>query len=78
MELLGKAITYPPRFGAYTELYAGLSTQLDIEQDQGRWVVPWGRKDMPMRADIVAETQKAKGMSVQIYDWCDGITRDWQ
>lgn len=76
--LVANAIVYPPRLGAYTELFAGLSSQLNISEDQGGWVVPWGRKNAPMRADILAETQKEKGKPYQIYEWCDRITKEWQ
>ncbi|KAF3760650.1 NAD(P)-binding protein [Cryphonectria parasitica EP155] len=32
----------PPVYGAYTELFAGLSPDVTIERS-GKWVVPWGR-----------------------------------
>jgi retinol dehydrogenase 12 len=76
--LIANAIVYPPRLGAYTELFAGLSKELNLENDQGGWVVPWGRKNVPMRADILAEAQKVRGKSYQIYEWCERITKDWR
>ncbi|KAK8070506.1 short-chain dehydrogenase [Apiospora hydei] len=44
-------ILHPPVFGAYTELYAGLSPELNLEQHSGGWVVPWGRP-MQIRRDL--------------------------
>jgi hypothetical protein len=76
--LIAKAIAYPASLGASTELFAGLSSQLNIQEDQGGWVVPWGRKNSPMRDDIAAEAQKEKGNAYQIYEWCDDITKEWQ
>ncbi|MCJ1386436.1 hypothetical protein MMC17_009562 [Xylographa soralifera] len=37
-----KATLYPPIQGAYTELYAGLSSNITMDQTGG-WVAPWGR-----------------------------------
>jgi retinol dehydrogenase 12 len=76
--LVANVIVYQARLGAYTELFAGLSSQLTIKEDQGGWVVPWGRRNVPMRDDILAEAQKEKGKAYQIYDWCDSITAEWQ
>ncbi|KAK8023655.1 hypothetical protein PG993_011721 [Apiospora rasikravindrae] len=44
-------ILHPPVFGAYTELYAGLSPELSLEEHGGGWVVPWGRP-MRIRQDL--------------------------
>lgn len=44
--------------GAYTELWAGLSTDLKIE-DGGKYVVPWGRLHPSPRQDLLA-TFKSK------------------
>ena len=76
--LVAKMIAYPPRLGAYTEIYAGLSTELNMKDDQGGWVVPWGRKTRAMRPDIIAGAQQEKGTAFQTYEWCDKITKEWQ
>jgi NAD(P)-dependent dehydrogenase (short-subunit alcohol dehydrogenase family) len=39
---LVKHVLHEPRFGAYTELYAGLSTDIGLENN-GAYVIPWGR-----------------------------------
>ncbi|MCJ1471404.1 hypothetical protein MMC13_000043 [Lambiella insularis] len=35
-------ILYTPNYGAYTELYAGLSPDVTLEKSGG-WIAPWGR-----------------------------------
>jgi NAD(P)-dependent dehydrogenase (short-subunit alcohol dehydrogenase family) len=36
------ALLHPPKMGAYTELFAGLSGDI-TEKEQGCYVIPWGR-----------------------------------
>ena len=50
MKLLLNFMLYPPVNGAYTELFAGLSTEVP-EAEKGTWVVPFGRI-MPLRKDL--------------------------
>lgn len=38
-----KTILYPPVFGAYTELFAGLAPDAVGATEKGKWVIPWGR-----------------------------------
>jgi retinol dehydrogenase 12 len=64
-------LLYPAVFGAYTELWAGLSEQLGMG-DQGVFVVPWGRKGS-VRKDVEAEC-KPGGNSEKIYEWCERET----
>jgi retinol dehydrogenase 12 len=66
---------YPPLFGAYTELYSGLSKDLTIEKDQGGYFVPWGRKS-GVRKDIEAE-RKEGGNASKLYEWCDQVTKEY-
>jgi retinol dehydrogenase-12 len=65
-----------PIKGAYTELFAGLSPDIDAEtlQDLDVWVIPFGRV-AKMRPDL-AEACKAAvdgefGHVVDFYSWCD-------
>ncbi|CAG8953768.1 hypothetical protein HYFRA_00006659 [Hymenoscyphus fraxineus] len=44
-------ITYEVIYGAYTELFAGLSDKISLE-NSGEWVGPWGRL-LPIRADML-------------------------
>lgn len=66
--LAKKVALKPARFGAYTELYAGLSEDLK----GGEWCVPWGKVDQP-RKDI-AEMNENDGAR-KFWEWCEGQTK---
>ena len=68
-------LLYPPVFGAYTELFCGLSKDLTVEKDQGVYIVPWGR-EWSVRKDIQAET-KDGGKAAKLYDWCEEVTKKY-
>jgi retinol dehydrogenase 12 len=67
---------YPQVFGAYTELYSGLSPDLTIEKDQGGYIIPWGRRG-GYRPDLLIEVNKEDGNAAKLYDWCDRVTRQY-
>jgi hypothetical protein len=49
-------VTYDAIYGAYTELYAGLSPELTMEKHNGTYVIPWGRihpDEKFVRPDVV-------------------------
>ncbi|KAK9478081.1 hypothetical protein V1514DRAFT_332170 [Lipomyces japonicus] len=48
---LGNLFSYDPKYGAYTELFAGFSDQIN-EHSNGAYVIPWGRIGRP-RSDIL-------------------------
>ena len=63
------AVFKGPKFGAYTELYAGLAPGVD----SGDYVIPWGRKGMAP-PHIVQSTKDEDGkasVSKRFYDWCE-------
>jgi retinol dehydrogenase-12 len=59
-------------YGAYTELYAGLSPDLTIEKTQGAYIWPWGRVGS-MRSDIAVECKPGE-KSEKLYEWCERET----
>jgi NAD(P)-dependent dehydrogenase (short-subunit alcohol dehydrogenase family) len=69
---LNATILYPPIYGAYTELVAGVSAAV-TKQDSGRWMVPWG-KWHPIRADLMDATRSTaeggNGHAQEFWDWC--------
>ena len=73
--MMNTMLLYPAVFGAYTELYCGLSKDLTIEKDQGVYVVPWGRR-WSVRSDIDAE-KKDGGKAAKLYDWCEEVTKKY-
>jgi retinol dehydrogenase-12 len=68
-------LMYDATFGAYTELYSGLSQDLSLEKDQGIFVVPWGR-NYPVRSDIEGERGEGKN-SAKLFEWCDRETSQY-
>ncbi|KAF3022499.1 hypothetical protein E8E14_011226 [Neopestalotiopsis sp. 37M] len=62
--LLVSVAGYEPIKGAYTELFAGLSPEINL-QNQGQWVVPMGRVQ-PYRKDLLDET-----LRVKYYEWAE-------
>ncbi|OHW91204.1 NAD-binding Rossmann-fold-containing protein [Colletotrichum incanum] len=65
------------KFGGYTELYAGLSPEISLENN-GAYVIPWGRiradEDCP-RKDVVnaikSEADGGLGYAAKFWDWCE-------
>ncbi|KAK5553306.1 short-chain alcohol dehydrogenase [Exophiala xenobiotica] len=74
--LLSKLLLYPTVYGAYTELYAGLSEDLTINADQGVYIVPWGRR-AGVKKDVAFEVEKEGGNAEKLYEWCDRVTREY-
>ncbi|KIW53401.1 hypothetical protein PV05_08976 [Exophiala xenobiotica] len=75
MWILYKLLLYPTVYGAYTELYAGLSQDLTIN-DQGVYIVPWGRR-AGVKKDVQVEVEKEGGNADKLYEWCDRVTREY-
>ncbi|KAH9203542.1 hypothetical protein DL95DRAFT_529610 [Leptodontidium sp. 2 PMI_412] len=66
-------LSHTPIHGAYTELFAGLSSEVTPDKN-GAWIVPWGRF-MPLRKDIVAasktEAEGGTGVAAKFWDWSE-------
>ncbi|KAF2257821.1 NAD(P)-binding protein [Lojkania enalia] len=62
-------LLHRPIFGAYTELFAGLSPEVTIEKS-GSWVAPWGRF-LPIRKDLVqaSKSKEEGGMGIARRFW---------
>lgn len=62
-----------PKYGAYTELYAGLAPDVN----NGDFVIPWGRK-ASVPEHIHASTLEQAGdrsVSARFYEWCEEMIR---
>merc|ERR1712093_541883 len=70
---------YAQIYGAYTELFAGLSPDVTPETN-GAWIVPWGRF-VPLRADIEAgsksEEQGGTGISKKFWEWSEDQVKSY-
>ncbi|PLB48603.1 NAD(P)-binding protein [Aspergillus steynii IBT 23096] len=72
-----RPLLHETRFGAYTELYCGLSPDITAETS-GAYVIPWGRirpdKDCP-RTDIIKAMMPVEdgglGYASKLWDWCE-------
>ena len=67
---------YPAKFGAYTELYAGLAPDITPENN-GCYIIPWGRMMEP-RADLrnamKGKDEGGAGTAAAFWDWCETQT----
>jgi NAD(P)-dependent dehydrogenase (short-subunit alcohol dehydrogenase family) len=74
------AITYPAKQGAYTELWAGLSTELTMK-DNGGYVIPWGRVHPAPNEELLKEIGRREngegGVAKQFWDWCEEQTEKY-
>ncbi|KAI1380258.1 NAD(P)-binding protein [Hypoxylon crocopeplum] len=79
MAILNLTMLYKTIFGAYTQLYAGLSPELKWEHS-GKYVVPWGRLwDHHVRQDMVKameiEEKGGLGYGKRFWEWCEGKSK---
>lgn len=73
-------ITHPPIYGAYTELFAGWSEEAGKTENNGLYIIPWGRFGA-FRQDV-GESLKSKaeggsGKAAQLWEWCEKETRQY-
>ncbi|KAI7230094.1 NAD(P)-binding protein [Hortaea werneckii] len=72
-------IMHPAIFGAYTELFAGVSDEIK-QSDSGSYIAPWGRVG-EVRSDIQAGLLPGggagNGVAERFVDWCDAVTADF-
>jgi NAD(P)-dependent dehydrogenase (short-subunit alcohol dehydrogenase family) len=71
-------ILHEPKYGAYTELYAGLSQDLTIK-DSGAYIIPWGRKHTAPRRDLLLALKSTEeggsGNAAKFWEYCENNTR---
>lgn len=71
--LLRHTVLHPPVFGAYTELFAGLSPAVTMEKS-GSFIAPWGRLWDPSSAMTNQSKSKVEGgtgAAQQFYSWTE-------
>ncbi|PQE25032.1 hypothetical protein CJF31_00005859 [Rutstroemia sp. NJR-2017a BVV2] len=72
-------ILYDAKFGAYTELFAGLSPEVTLEKT-GSWIQPWGRF-VPIRVDLEAgarlESEGGTGIAQKFWGWSEEQVREY-
>ena len=74
-------LLYGAKMGAYTELWAGLSEDLGIE-DGGKYVVPWGCVHPGPRPDLLAAMKGREdggmGVAASFVEWCEKQTAEFR
>lgn len=71
---LASPLLHETRFGAYTELWAGFSPELTID-DGGCYILPWGRKHPGPRPDLVAALESEDDGGAKVFtELCEEIT----
>ncbi|KAK4992237.1 short-chain alcohol dehydrogenase [Elasticomyces elasticus] len=73
-------LLYPPVLGAYTELWAGWSEEAGRQENNGRYIVPWGRFGS-FRDDIVrslrSERDGGNGKAERFWEWCEKESKEF-
>lgn len=76
MLVIGRLL-HETRFGAYTELYAGLSNEITLE-NSGAYIIPWGRiqpDKAAYRQDIIVAMKPKEegglGYTKKLWEWCE-------
>ncbi|KAH8893648.1 NAD(P)-binding protein [Thozetella sp. PMI_491] len=76
MMLMGPLLHHP-KYGGYTELFAGLSPQI-TQENSGAYVIPWGRiqtDEQCGRKDIVKALKSTEegglGYPKRLWEWCE-------
>ncbi|KAI0843736.1 NAD(P)-binding protein [Hypoxylon sp. FL0890] len=70
---LRKTVLFPPVYGAYTCLFAGVSPQVTLEKS-GSHLAPWGRfwnVSKEMVAATKAKSEGGTGIATEFWDWTD-------
>ena len=74
LRLFVTPLLYEPKFGAYTEAWAGLSSEVKSD-DAGRYAIPWGRWHPSPRKNILPalkiKEEGGTGAAKEFWDWCE-------
>jgi NAD(P)-dependent dehydrogenase (short-subunit alcohol dehydrogenase family) len=74
-------LLYPAVYGAYTNLWAGLSSDLSIK-DGGNYIIPWGRvhpSPSPRHvASLASKEEGGTGEAKAFLEWCDAQTVEFR
>lgn len=75
-----RLVLHPRKLGAYSELWAGLSPQIQV-QDGGRFTIPWGRWHPGHRDDLLQslkpKEEGGSGIAADFWSWCEERTNDF-
>lgn len=71
---------HPPKMGAYTELWAGLSSEVK-SGDGDKFIIPWGRFNKTPKKEHVASLKSkdegGTGLAAEFFEYCDSHTKEF-
>lgn len=80
LKYLAYPLLYKPELAALTELYAGFSPDISI-QNNGCYVIPWGRISNNLREDLINATKPTEeggsGKAKEFWELCAEMTKDY-
>jgi NAD(P)-dependent dehydrogenase (short-subunit alcohol dehydrogenase family) len=80
LKMLMWPIMHEPKMGAYTELWAGLSPEVNIE-DGGKFGIAWGRWHPSPNPDVEkglkTKEEGGTGLAAEFWDLCEKYTKDY-
>ncbi|KAF3893376.1 Peptidase M16 inactive domain family protein [Trichophyton interdigitale] len=80
MKFLAMPLLYKPKLAAITELFAGLSSDVNLEEN-GCYIIPWGRISRSVRQDLVDASKSTEdggtGRSQEFWEFCERKTTDY-
>lgn len=80
LNYLAYPLLYKPELAALTELYAGFSPEIGV-QNNGCYVIPWGRISNSLRDDLINATKTAEeggsGKAQEFWEFCLEKTKDY-
>ena len=75
-----RLVLHPPKMGAYSELWIGLSSEIRAE-DGGRCGIPWGRWHPSPRDDLLKsmkpKDEGGSGIAAEFWSWCEEQTKSF-
>ncbi|RAK82732.1 NAD(P)-binding protein [Aspergillus fijiensis CBS 313.89] len=81
MKLLSWPLLHKPALAATTVLYAALAEELDRPENNGAYVIPWGRIHPGvapgLARHLAAEEEGGSGRAREFWEWCEERTRDY-
>ncbi|OJK04170.1 hypothetical protein ASPACDRAFT_1895378 [Aspergillus aculeatus ATCC 16872] len=81
MKLLSWPLLHKPALAATTVLYAALAEELDRPENNGAYVIPWGRIHPGvapgLARHLAAEEEGGSGRAKEFWEWCEERTRDY-
>ncbi|RAL17431.1 short-chain dehydrogenase [Aspergillus homomorphus CBS 101889] len=81
MKILSWPLLHSPALAAHTVLFAACAEELDRPENNGAYVIPWGRIHPGVATGLEKHLKRAEdggtGRAREFWDWCEERTRDY-